>query len=132
AQAINVTPRAQKTSKYVANYCVFNNAAGGASPVNADCAAFAAGATNWTISVTMLATAGNVIPTNLDGLVFNLSPNVRDPASGNFAVPVAASRGAIDWACTSATAIAAQGRALGNRTVNATPVPAKYMPAECR
>lgn len=128
ATAINATPRIEKSSKYVANYCVFNAAAGGAPPPAADCAVFPGAAANWTISVALLANAGNGIPTGLQALAFNLSPNVGNPA----AVPVAASRGAIDWACTSATNVAATGRALGNRTVNATPVPAKYMPAECR
>jgi len=129
AQAINVTPRAQKTSKYVANYCVFNNAAGGASPVNADCAAFAAGATNWTISVALKVDGLNGIPALDTAINFNLSPNVGNPP----ALPSATNNlGAIDWACTSATNVAAATRNMGNRTVNAAPVLAKYMPAECR
>lgn len=125
ATAINATPFAQKASKYVINYCVFNAAAGGA-PAGADCAPFPAVATNWTISVALAATAGNGIPTTLNGRAFNLSPNVAG------AVPVATSLGAVDWACTSATNVSAQGRNLGNRTVNANPIPAKYMPSECR
>ena len=123
--AINATPFAQKQSKYVLNYCVFNAAAGGA-PTAADCAAFPATADNWTISVALAATSGNGIPTSLNGLAFNLSPNVGG------VLPTATSVGAVDWACTSATAVSAAGRGLGNRTVNATPVPAKYMPSECR
>ena len=126
ATAINATPFAQKASKYVINYCVFNAAAGGA-PTAANCAAFPNPATNWTVSVAIAATAGNGIPTSLNGFVFNLSPNVQG------ALPVATVTGAVDWACTSTTNVSATGRALGNRTVPAAnPVPAKYMPSECR
>ena len=125
AAAINATPFQQKSSKYVINYCVFNAAAGGA-PTAADCAAFPNTATNWVVSVALAATAGNGIPTNLDGLTFNLAPNV------NGAIPVATAQGAVDWACTSATNVAATQRGLANRTVPARPVPAKYMPSECR
>ena len=128
SQAINVTPRAQKTSKYVLNYCVFNAAAGGVPPAATDCTAFPANATNWVISVALAATAGNGIPTGLNGFTFNLAPNVAG------VTPVATSQGAIDWACVSTTNVAATGRALGNRTVAAaaTAVPAKFMPSECR
>ena len=127
ATAINATPRAQKASKYVLNYCVFNAAAGGVPPAAADCAAFPAAATNWTISVSLAGNAGNGIPTTLNNFNFNLSPNVQG------ALPTAASQGAIDWACTSATNTAATGRNLANRTIPGTnPVPAKYMPSECR
>ena len=126
AAAINATPFAQKRSKYVVNYCVYPAAAGGA-PTAANCAAFAAGATNWVVSVAVAATAGNGIPTNLNGYRFNLAPNVAN------AIPVAGAQGAVDWACTSTTNVAATGRGLGNRTVPAAnPMPAKYMPAECR
>ena len=127
ATAINATPRQQKASKYVANYCVWNVAAGGASPVAADCAAFPGDATNWTISVAINAVTGNGIPTNLHGYTFNLSPNVQN------VLPVGSSQGAVDWACTSATNVSAAGRSLGNRAIPATnPVPAKFMPSECR
>jgi type IV pilus assembly protein PilA len=127
AQAINTTPVAQKSSKYVRNYCVFNAAAGG-SPPAANCAAFPAAATNWVISVAVAATAGNGIPTTLNGFTFNIAPNVGG------VVPVALSRGGIDWACTSATNVASTGRNLANNTVPAaaTAMPAKYMPSECR
>jgi type IV pilus assembly protein PilA len=126
ATAINATQTAEKTSKYVENYCVFNAAAGG-QPAAALCAAFPAAATNWTISVTLKVNGLNGIPTTLNpNTVFNLSPNV------NNALPTNASRGAIDWACTSATNVTATTRGLGNRTVNTNPIPAKYMPSECR
>ena len=128
AQAINVTPRNQKASKYVLNYCVFNAAAGGVPPAAADCDAFPAAATNWVISVAVAATSGNGIPTGLNGFTFNLAPNVQN------ANPTAAAQGAIDWACTSFTNVSAAGRGLANRTVAtaATAMPAKYMPSECR
>ncbi len=127
AQAINATPFAQKASKYVLNYCVFDADAGGV-PTAANCAAFPDNATNWTISVAVAATAGNGIPTGLNGFTFNLLPNVQG------VLPVATSQGAVDWACTSTTNVAATGRNLANRAVPAaaTAMPAKYMPAECR
>jgi type IV pilus assembly protein PilA len=132
AKAINSTPSTQKASKYVINYCVYNAAAGGV-PTSADCPAFPDAATNWVISVAVAATIGNGIPTGLNGFTFNLAPNSKD-GTGSMVVPDALARGAIDWACTSSTNIAAAGRALGNRTVAAaaTAVPAKYMPSECR
>jgi type IV pilus assembly protein PilA len=129
--AINATPFRQKSSKYVQNYCVYNAAAGGTPPAAADCPAFAAGAANWVVSVALAANAGNGIPTALNGAVFNLAPNVNN--GGVIGTPIAASQGAIDWACTSTTNVAATGRTLTNNTVPAAnPVPAKFMPSECR
>jgi type IV pilus assembly protein PilA len=127
AAAINATPTAQKSSKYVRNYCVYNANAGGA-PTTALCTAWpTTGITNWVVSVAIAANAGNGIPTGLDGYVFNLAPNVGG------AIPAATAQGAIDWACTSTTNIAATQRNLANRTVpGTTPMPAKYMPSECR
>ncbi len=127
ATAINATPFAQKSSKYVRNYCVYNVAAGGA-PTAANCAAFPANATNWTISVALAANTGNGIPTGLDGFTFNLAPNV------NNALPVATAQGAVDWACTSRTNVASTGRGLTNNAVvpAARAILAKYMPSECR
>jgi len=109
ATAFNATPQAEKQSKYVNNVVI-------------------AQATPWTIEVELLATAGNGIPTTLNGNWIAMSPNVQGVA------PVAGSVGAIDWACTSATAVAAAGRNLGSRPLPAqgTPLPAKYAPAECR
>lgn len=127
ATAINSTPTAQKSSKYVQNYCVYAAPAGGVPPVGL-CPAIAAAATNWVVSVAIAATAGNGIPTVLNGFTFNLAPNV------NNAIPAATAQGGIDWACTSTTNVAAAGRGLNNRTVPtpATAIPAKYMPSECR
>jgi type IV pilus assembly protein PilA len=132
SQAINAIPFAQKTSKYVHNYCVYSVAAGGVPPVGANCPVFPAAAANWVVSVALAATAGNGIPTGLNGFTFNLAPNVMN--AGVAGVPVATSQGAIDWACVSTTNIAATGRNLGNRTVAAaaTAVPSKFMPSECR
>jgi type IV pilus assembly protein PilA len=131
ATAINATPFAQKASKYVMNYCVYPVAAGGV-PTAGACPAFVAAA-DWTISVAILATAGNGIPTGITGFTFNLSPNVKN-ALGAAVLPTATSQGAIDWACTSTTNVASTGRGLANNTVPApaTAIPAKYMPSECR
>ena len=101
AKSINATPFAQKASKYVINYCVFNAAAGGV-PTAANCAVFPDAATNWVISVGIAANTGNGIPIGLNGFTFNLSPNAID-GTGNMVAPDATARGAIDWACTSAT-----------------------------
>lgn len=132
ATSINSTPFAQKASKYVINYCAYNAASGGV-PTNSDCATFPDAATNWVVSVAIAATAGNGIPTGLNGFTFNLSPNATN-SLGAMVTPDASARGAIDWACTSTTNLAAAGRLLGNRTVpaTATAIPAKYMPSECR
>ena len=127
ALAINSTPFAQKSSKYVTNYCVYAEDAGGV-PTAAACPAIAAAAANWVISVAVAANAGNGIPTTISGFTFNLAPNV------NKATPTASAQGAIDWACTSATNVASAGRGLANNTAAtaATAMPAKYMPSECR
>jgi type IV pilus assembly protein PilA len=120
ATAINATPFAQKASKYVVNYCV---GAAATTPTAANCTATGAIA-NWVISVAVAATAGNGIPTGLNGQTLVFSPNV------NGVTPVATSQGAIDWACASVTNQAAAGRGLANRVTGT--LPAKYAPAECR
>ena len=107
ATAYNAAPLVQKTSKYVKGITVV-------------------AATPWTITVSIAATAGNGIPTGMDGNNFTFSPNVVK------AVPVATSAGAIDWACASATNATATARGLANRVIPATPLPAKYAPSECR
>ncbi|HCE29635.1 MAG TPA: prepilin-type cleavage/methylation domain-containing protein [Comamonadaceae bacterium] len=120
ATAINATPFAQKASKYVINYCV---GAAVTTPTAADCAATGAIA-NWIVSVAISATAGNGIPTSLDGQTIVLSPNVQG------VTPVATSLGAVDWACTSTTNQAATARGLANRPLGT--LLAKYAPSECR
>ena len=121
ATALNAIPFTQKRSKYVLNYCVA--AAAATPPAAADCTATAAIA-NWVISVGIAGNAGNGIPTGLNGQYITLSPNVQG------VTPVAASQGAIDWACASATNQAATARNLANRGVG--DLPAKYAPSECR
>ena len=108
ATAYNSTAKAEKQSKYVDNITV-------------------AAATPWTITVSVAATAGNGIPTTLNENLFTLSPNVAK------VTPVAASVGAIDWACASATKATADARGLANVTIPAAKaLPAKYAPSECR
>jgi len=106
AEAYNSVSSSQRSSKYVKNIQIL----GAASP--------------WPIVVSVAATSGNGIPTNLDGNTLVLSPNV------NSAVPTEASQGPMDWACASTTANAAQSRGLTNRTLGS--LPAKYAPSECR
>ena len=82
----------------------------------------------WLITVTILATTQNGIPTAINGNTLTFSPNVQ--VGGIFNVPVAASVGAIDWACGSITTTTATTRGLLN--VTAGTLPAKYAPSECR
>ena len=105
ATAFTAVPVAQKQSKYVS-------------------AVDAAVATPWTITVTLLANAGNGIPTGLNGRTLAFSPNVQK------VTPVATSQGAIDWACASATNATATARGLGNKVLGT--LEAKYAPSECR
>jgi type IV pilus assembly protein PilA len=121
ATAINATPVAEKASKYVLNYCV---GAGALAVTNALCAATDATLANWNITVAIAATQANGIPTGINQQTLVFSPNVGG------VTPTAASTGAIDWACTSATAQTATARALANRPVGT--LLAKYAPAECR
>jgi type IV pilus assembly protein PilA len=108
ATAYNVTPQAQKQSKYVNNIVITEG-------------------TPWTIEVTLAATAGNGIPTSLNLAQIAFAPNVAKVA------PLATSLGAIDWACTSETDLTATARGLGSKPKPATKVlPAKYAPSECR
>lgn len=105
ATAWAVVPLAQKTSKYVAD---ITTSAG----------------TPWTITLSVAATAGNGIPVSLNSKTLTLSPNVGGVA------PISTSRGAMDWACGSATIDNAKARGLTN--VTAGDLPAKYAPSECR
>ncbi len=108
ATAYNAANIAEKASKYVKNITV-------------------TAGTPWTISVFVEANANNGIPTTINNTTFTLSPNV-----GNI-VPIAASVGAIDWACASATNATATARGFANKVIPATnALPAKYAPSECR
>ncbi len=105
ADTINAKPAAEKASKYVSDVT-------------------AANATPWNITVTMLATAGNGIPTGENGHTIVFTPNVQNAA------PTDASQGSIDWACASATNATATSRGL--TSIVAGTLAAKYAPAECR
>ena len=118
ATAINLSPVAEKQSKYVANICV-----GTPGAVGAACAPYATDGA-WPIFVTVAANTGNGIPVGLNGLTFTLSPNANNVA------PTAASTESIDWACASSTSITATARGMTNVTLGT--MPAKYLPAECR
>ena len=104
ATTYRAIPAAQKSSKYVADITAADT------------------------GVITLTTAGapSGLPTVAQGVMLNLSPNVNNVAL------VAGATGAIDWACSSATATTAQNKGLGSRAIPATPLPAKYAPAECR
>ena len=119
AAGINTTPVAEKASKYVLNICVDKPA------TSAVCGDATAGGP-WAINVAIAANAANGIPTGLDANELTFSPNVQN------AVPNADDSGAIDWACASAGSTTASARGLTNVVAPATPLPAKYAPAECR
>ena len=105
ATTINAKPAVEKASKFVNDVT-------------------AAVATPWNINVSVRATAGNGIPTGQNNLLIVFTPNVQNAA------PTAASQGAIDWACASATNATATSRGLGS--IVAGSVLAKYAPSECR
>ncbi len=75
------------------------------------------------VTSTVLATAGNGIPTVLNGATLVMTPSIQQVPLGP------ASVGGVDWSCASATALAATGRSL---PFNLGTLPAKYAPAECR
>jgi len=104
AKAYNVNP-AEKESKYVKEITIDE-----LSP--------------YSVKIAIKADGKNGIPTGLDGKLILMSPNV------NKDVPVPASQGAIDWACTSLTSATAEARDLKNRPKGT--LEPKYAPSECR
>jgi len=107
AAAFNASPAAEKSSKYVSAIGIATST--GIITVTSATTASASGLPN-------VALSRNI----------NFSPNVQNSA---LVVGVA---GAIDWACTSATGATAQSRNLNNRAIPVNPMPAKYVPSECR
>ena len=106
ADTITNKPIGEKSSKYVKNVTAANVAP-------------------WSITVVVeAATGGNGLPTGIDAQTILFTPNV------NGGVPTNASQGAIDWACTSATAVSAGNRGLGSAPIGT--LLAKYAPSECR
>ena len=104
---ITSAPISTKSSKYV---------------LNVTCTA----GTPWDIQVIVKTNAdnNNGIPDTEATNYIVLAPNVQN------ATPGPASAGAIDWACTSATANTAAARGLGNAPVGT--LTAKYAPNECQ
>jgi type IV pilus assembly protein PilA len=103
ANTFNAKPLVEKTTKYVSNVVV---------------------AGTGEITITFNPAAGAGFPTDAQGTTLRVSPNVQNAAIA------AGVTGAIDWACTSATAVTAGNKGLTNRPVGT--LPAKYAPAECR
>ena len=81
-------------------------------------------ASPWNINIQVAGNANNGIPATLNGTTIVLSPNVQGTA------PVSTSQGAIDWACTSSTAVTAGNRSLLNAVAGT--LDAKYAPTECK
>jgi type IV pilus assembly protein PilA len=107
-QAVAGANWASQTSKYVSGTAISD-----------------AAASLGVITVTYAGTAANGIPTGLNGMQITLTPGTAG------AVLSAASSGTIDWACASQTATTAGARTLFV-VAPATPLTAKYAPAECR
>ena len=104
ATTFRAAPATDNTSKYVGAMTIANTGV---------------------ITVTT-AGAASGLPTVAQARNINFSPNVQNAALA------AGVTGAIDWACSTTTATTAQNKGLGNRVIPATPLPAKYAPAECR
>jgi type IV pilus assembly protein PilA len=75
------------------------------------------------ITVTVRATAGNGIPTTINGQTLVLTPSVTG------AVLAATSQGAIDWSCASLTNATATNRGL---PFNPGTLISRFTPSECR
>ena len=75
--------------------------------------------------ITVTSVAGGGLPTDAQSTELTFTPNVQG------AVLAAGATGAIDWACASATNTTATARGLV-AVAPATPMPAKYVPSECR
>ena len=103
ADTFNAKPATEKSSKFVSAIAVDN----------------ATGA----ITVTTATATGSGLPTEALNKTITFTPNVNK-------IALAATAGAIDWACATTTNATATARGLGAVTVGT--VPAKYAPAECR
>jgi type IV pilus assembly protein PilA len=75
------------------------------------------------ITVTTADGTGSGLPTEALGKTVTFTPNVNK-------IAIAATPGAIDWACATTSNATATARGLG--AVTAGTLPAKYAPAECR
>ena len=104
ADTYNAKPQVEKATKYIEDIAISN----------------ATGA----ITVTMKNSANAGFPAEVQNKSIVFTPNVQKVAI------TAASKGAIDWACASETAITAGTRGLGAATLGT--LQAKYAPAECR
>ena len=85
-------------------------------------------AANGEITVAYLATAGNGLPTTLNGNTLVFTPYVN--VAGVPTALSAAGQGAIDWGCRSVTNTTATNRGMTGGTAGT--LPAKYAPSECR
>ena len=105
ATAFNLTAKDETPSKYVAGVEIDDK-------------------TPWSVTVTMLADGKNGLPSAVNTKTIKFTPNVEKKA------PTAASKGAIDWACTSETDKTATDRLLESKPKGT--LHSKYAPSECR
>ena len=108
ATAYNAVAATEKATKYVADMQI--DTATGVITMTTRAAA---------------AGGGDSLPSTVQAKNMTMTPNVKNAAIA------AGVTGAIDWACASETKATATAKGLV-ATVPATPVPAKYAPAECR
>ena len=106
ATEYNGRPATEKTSKMVSDIVIED--------------------TTGIITVTSDTTANAGLPTEARDKNLAFTPNVNGAALADGVT------GAIDWACTSSTATTAGARGLAAVAVATDPMPAKYVPSECR
>lgn len=79
------------------------------------------------ISVAYKATAGNGIPTGLNGKTMTLTPQIQ--GGGSYQTLAIGLVGPVDWACASSTHATATARGM---QFTAATMPGKYLPSGCR
>jgi type IV pilus assembly protein PilA len=80
--------------------------------------------TTGVVVVTYAATAGNGLPTDLDGTTLVFTPSIEGVALAGVR------SGTLEWACSSTSSDVASGRSLYVSTEGT--LPARYAPSECR
>ena len=114
-------------SKYVTSICLGANAAAATCPA-------AGAATTGIISITYKAASVGLGAADQN---ITIQPYIRTVAGAGNAITLVAAQtagttGALDWACTSATNESSKQVVAAGADAAATPVLAKYVPAQCR
>jgi len=80
------------------------------------------------ITIVVRADTDNGIPTSLNDQTLTMVPNTK--GTGTYEALSDDASGAIDWGCSSATNVTADGRGFDGLVAGT--LPAKYAPSECR